>query len=337
MKRSTLAMIVLFMAGTILLSGCSASEPSRRDLEEMIPSEVLSYQYGGNQYTSAVASLEIVRSRTYEDVYTADCIIRLTDDVCDRTAYITISSIRWNKGGWQLEEWSPYQQEDMNLKVSFDKRFLADRFSELGYNFNNFTETTFREQDDGTILVTYNVQDEHMNLTAYGEISAVCIMESNGGYPMEYFWDIEADESDISCVWNIFGLWSAKDLPPFYEDYGTVYLLVSDISEERFWTDLRIPYYSFAGKVNRYNRIGELRVEKEYSFNGRDIIGNYYNSISTLLERNLILSVSTSNDIYSPSDVDMQFYADSAYCTYISGLNVGSRKISGWVDLQKVS
>lgn len=337
--KKTSFIIVLFLAiVSIFLSGCSANEPSIRNLEEMIPDEVLTYQYGGDTYISTVVSLEVVRARTYEDVYTADCVVKLTDDICDRTAYITISSIRWDKGGWQLEEWTPYQHEDMDLKISFDKRFLADRFSELGYNFNNFTETEFFEQDNRTVLAAYDVQDEHMNLTAYGTISVVCVLASDEGYPVNYYWNIEADETNISCVWNILGLWSAKDLPPFYEMYGSVELLVSDISEEKFWKDSRTPYYSLAGKVHRYNSSGELTVEKEYFLEGwNDIIGNYRDLNSTLLDRNLTLTVSTSNDPYSRSEVDMQFYADSAYCTYISGLNVGSRKVSSWVDLQKIS
>lgn len=338
MKKTSLIVLFFWIMAASFLSGCATKEPSIRDLKEMVPSEVLSYQYGEDTYTSTVSSLEIVRARTYEEVYTADCVIELTDDICDRIAYITISSIHWDKGGWQLENWNSYQQEEMKLRIPFDKKFLENKFTELGYHFENFTETNFLEQDNGVVSASYSVQDKHENLTAFGELTSSCVLTSEEGYPAKYFWEIETDESAISCSWDIFGLWSAANLPPFYEDYGRVELSLSDVSEEKFWTDLRIPYYSFAGKVNRYDRNGKPYHEKTYSLNYLDdIIGNYYNSTSTLLERNLILTVPTSGDTYSRSEVDMQFYADNAYCAYISGLNMGMRENCGWVDLQKVS
>lgn len=83
---------------------------------------------------------------------------------------------------------------------------------------------------------------------------------------------------------------------------------------------------------------GSFIYEGAFSFdNLSGNIGNYYNSTSTLLERNLTLTVYTDNDSYSRSEVDMQFFADSAYCAYISGLNMDMRKNCGWVDLEKIS
>lgn len=338
MKKTSLIVLFFCIMAASFLSGCATKEPSIRDLKEMVPSEVLSYQYGEDTYTSTVSSLEIVRARTYEEVYTADCVIELTDDICDRTAYITISSIHWDKGGWQLENWNSYQQEEMELRIPFDKEFLENKFTELGYHFENFTETNFLEQDNGVVSASYSVQDEHENLTAFGELTSSCVLTSEEGYPAKYFWEIETDESGISCSWDIFGLWSAANLPPFYEGYGTIELFLSDISDEQFWTDLRIPFYSFTGKVNRHSSVGKLIYEGAFSFdNLSGNIGNYYNSTSTLLERNLTLTVYTDNDSYSRSEVDMQFFADSAYCAYISGLNMGMRKNCGWVDLEKIS
>lgn len=315
----------------LLLCGCGVKEPTNEGLKDMIPDEVLSYEYGSTVYTSSISSIEIERSKINDSIYTADCICKLTDDISNRTVYITLIAEYWDNGGWQLSSWEPYRDEDIVFSVPFDEMFLCEKFQSLGYNFENFTQTELIQSDPENVDVVYSLYDEHSNLTAIGEIYANCSLVTEEGYPKIYYWDIIVDESMVSCIWDIYGTWRAISLPPFYEKFG-LQLTIKEMSEERFWTDLRIPYYIVAGNVEHYDVAGNLMYQWDYPLDwlsGLD--ANYYNSNGSLLERNLQIE-----EIYRGGDyIAVSYYADTAYCAYIWN-DGGTKRNQGWINLDKI-
>ena len=326
MKRSLC--LCYLLATFFTLTACGVKEPTEKTLSDIIPSEVLSYEYNGIDYTSRISSLEIVRAKLDDSIYTADCICKLKDDISDRTVYITLELQYWDKGGWQLDSWTPYEEEDIVFNISFDENILSDNFQSLGYNFENFSQIQFIPQDDKHVYAAYSLQDKHENLIAVGEVYANGTLVSEEGYPKKYYWRIDVDESMVSCIWNIHGTWSATSLPPFYEKRG-VEFTVKNMSEEGFWTDLRIPFYEVAATINSYNTSGSPYEQWE----SESLIANYYDSNGPLSERHLILEIPTG----AYNNYHASFYSDSAYCAIIIGKYMGTQKENGgWVNLDKI-
>lgn len=266
--------IVLLCYVCLLLSACGIKAPNEVRLKELIPDDVLQYTYDGASCCSSVLALEIVRQRTEERRDVSECKIVLEDENIRRTAYITLRSAYWDKGGWMLDSWSPYQDETFELVEKFNTDRFIPIVCEFGYQYDGITalssedyfsrvgvsytreefESTFGEEFDVTdehIWQAYDVYDQHQNMLAVGSVVAFGNLVSTSTYPKEYSWILWADDSAVDYTWTIEGKWYGStpvDYP--HTKYISTDLTVVDIAYVGEYFDTKQPFYCIRGDAN---------------------------------------------------------------------------------------
>lgn len=301
--------VVLFaMMFMILLSACGTKAPSEKELKAMVPDEVLQYYFDGVLYTSTIEKFEIMRQRTDENTDISDCKITLKGAEINRTEYITLTSLYWDKGGWMLDNWESYQATEFEPTDNFDTNNFLDEISYIGYRPENLTLLDLSDYPElkstsKCVYQPYGVLDEHANLTAYGEIIANAKLVTSSEYPKNYNWYIDIDESKMEFVWDIKSVW--------HGEFNSI-TAVMNITDMAYDTspDAEGPLYHLKGWAETQKAPnGKLRHE---DFDFYDMVETCGSSLSNLHLRYGAYGI--FGLFYGEADkwIEMQFFADYA-------------------------
>lgn len=196
------------------LSACGYGTPSKKQLKDMIPSEILSYELEGDLHMSEITDLEIIRQQTNEKSDIAECTLTLTDEYLRRTVYITLVSTYWDTGGWMLESYEVTQSEEYEIigNMIYDPNMFQSQINMLGYQS---TDKTCIEEENGYSEYIFTVAEQFPYLSYTGDIAVMAQLQQGNNMEGEttYYWETYIDTSDISYSWSITGHWRAEEIP----------------------------------------------------------------------------------------------------------------------------
>lgn len=212
---------IFFLSGMLcmilLLSSCGIGSPSENDLMEYVPSEVLNYYFDGQQYTSKVSEMTLIRRQTNEKVDTADCEFILTGGPLVRKIGLTMTSGYYDKGGWMLDSYELLSPERWEFSDDAGDAAVYDvanmEYYLFGNNEINFTKTVL-EDTPGHLEVQFSFEDKHANINIYGDIFATANLESfTENSSSNYYWAVSYDNDNIVYDWSpIIGTWTADGM-----------------------------------------------------------------------------------------------------------------------------
>lgn len=323
MKKSVIFPILIFIV--CFLSSCGNRTPSDKDLEQMIPNEVLNYMLDGMSYTSSVTDFEVERQQTNEKDCVADCLITLEDDNLIRTAHITMYLKYWDKGGWQLDQWEANATEDFAVVAGFDTNRFENAIMENGFEKESIMESaevTNENNDLKCSVMIYNIEQKYSYLNVSGEIIAESQLIHSNSYPQEYIWSISLDATQLEYKWDVTGEWIIN-IPEtyFYGEIGSIEgtVIITGMSKMEITSDTNEPFYRLSGSSIVY-KAGQTY---EHSLNQRSwalIKGESLNNMYLSFDRIFSFDVG-----FTDEHLRMCFFPDYAYVSIVATLSSGQR------------
>lgn len=318
MKKFLLVLVVVGIA--VALSGCGLKAPSEKELEAMIPQEILTYYLDGDEYSSSVSQFEITRRQTNEKDDYAECDIVLTDNYFVRYIKIAFYTKYYDVGGWQLESWNVLERSTTEVKVEYNLGTLKDYIESQGYMLDSDITV---DSSPGSMYYVGNIfAEEHKYLTCSGQIAANVMLDINDSsrtVPMSYTWNIQIFPQ-IEYEWNVLGTWYGE---PYHVIDGTAYpayvtLTIKELNNQYCSGIIEAKFDSTEGGFGSYG-----------------IINNTNKDVK--IQGNTIADISLSTIMYAGYDnYSMIFYPDEAYIAHGSGTyTTWSGTYSTWVPLTR--
>lgn len=286
---------LLCSALVICLSGCGIKAPNENDFKSMIPDEVLSYQYDGEICRSQITELEIVRQQTGEKEDTADCRIVLEDENLTRTAFLTINSKYWDKGGWMMDTWERTKPEECECKSSDNFDYSRFQYDILEQGFDTVSVEPVDLGKDGHNGKVHQAQcfvsgDEEF-LSYDGVIGCEArLVRRDDGESAAYYWETTyKSDGQISYDWNINGIYYVEELVrKDRRDHPYVYVK---------------PHitYSAISSDNRNVMIGQMPVDGYFE---SQVEYRYYNA------KSVSIGQESSNHLYKKGDCPSNMYLE---------------------------
>lgn len=208
MKKFMLVSVTLIIA--TVLSGCGLKPPSEKELEAMIPQEILTYYLDGNEYQSSISQLEITRRQTNEKDDYAECLVDLVDSNLNRRVYISFTTKYYDKGGWMLEDWNIYKSEEyLAIENSCDTNMLAEKSVDICRECDLEASMVSETESENCVTMVFEVIGQGVYWSASGEVVSKTILTTDDDYeyPKHYIWDTEFDFSSVDDEWNLIGAW----------------------------------------------------------------------------------------------------------------------------------
>lgn len=205
-------MCVIFILGVIIKIAFSST--SENDIEKMVPQEVLQYSMqidDNNEHECKIDSFEIEKRDTSDEYDTAYCKIEMSDQYISRITYLRMDMKKYEKGGWMLESYSEYENEQFMIK----KKDIVGKSAAENYAKDLIlTNPKCKFNSDTEMEVSYTPFIEHNFLKFEGQV--ICkfnLKKEVDEFPHSYRWSIDElidiDYSDVSYSWNIEGKWKA--------------------------------------------------------------------------------------------------------------------------------
>lgn len=257
MKKSLLISVSFLV--TCFLTSCGINAPLEKDLANMIPKEVLTYTLDGVSYTSSVSNFEVARQQTNEKDCVADCVITMEDENLIRTAYITMYLNYWDKGGWQVDDWEANSTEDYVVVSEYSTERFLDAIMAKGFQREGIQEIEVERNDLKHVVATYSVNQEYMNINAFGDIIAESYLNYSDSYPQEYAWSTFIDTSEMMYQWDIRGDWYIDLKYEVSSQNVESYITITDMVEN-ITSDTNEPFYHISGEATTYYK-GETHDE----------------------------------------------------------------------------
>lgn len=204
------------IAATMMLSLVSCgkkSDVSGNDKEgifsELIPSDIYSYTLDGECYTSKLASVEIIRETTKDDLYDGTAKLTLDDDNLNRTIELTLHGRKYDTGGWNLESES-VDNEVINEWKEKSVEVVAQK-----YNFSNESSKrnlfSVTKDNNGNYIFKYDVSYESVYLDVSGNIEYIFSRIPKIDSQFTYEPDLKGDKENITNNWKIGGEYHTED------------------------------------------------------------------------------------------------------------------------------
>lgn len=212
MKKFLLVLVVFGIAA--VLSGCGLKAPSEEELKAMIPQEILTYYLDDNEYLSSVSQLEITRRQTNEKDDYAECVVDLIDNNLNRRVYISFTTKYYDKGGWMLESWNIYKNEEYKAT---DNSYDTDLLKQQGFDIcmsicsteGSGVKKVSETKGENCVKMLFEIFSQNNYWSASGEVVGTAFLTTNDDYkyPKQYIWNTEFDFSSVDEEWNIMGTW----------------------------------------------------------------------------------------------------------------------------------
>lgn len=278
--KKALLWVALIMAS--LLVGCGR-QPSDKELREMIPYDVMNYSLDGVNHTSEIELFEVERLQVDEKDCIADCIVTMKDENLERTAYITMHLKHWDRGGWQLDAWEPFDEEECMVLTEFNMDRFKEEIVNKGFLADAIIGCESPQPKGANIVALYEIDQYFANLNAWGEIIAESNFTSSNTYPQQYNWEIALDTtSNMEYDWDITGEWMIENMDIKYNDSNKLNGRIRIESMEYARTsDTNEPFYRASGECTLQYKGKSI----EYDFDSWDWFFEKGESISDIYLR----------------------------------------------------
>lgn len=223
MRRSFLGAAIVLLVVAVTLGGCSSNGGtlSEREVRELLPDTILSYELDGVAHTQNASSIDIVRADVSDETQMMDCEITLEDDDLTRTVYAELNFKKYETGGWQLEWWSPYQDEAIVQPPSISSADADAYMAQFGYTgIKNGEE---RSSSPITYERYYEVSEQHTYCDFEGTAVYLATLQhwpASSDSCASLAWSEEADFSGVQTTWKVAGHWagveSSQENDPYY-------------------------------------------------------------------------------------------------------------------------
>ena len=206
-KAYILSMILL-LAGTLSMVGCNSRNKalSIKELSEILPEYITSYEMDGEIHTQKVKKLDVVKRNTDRDSDFIECSILLQDENMLRTIYADLYLTNYETGGWLIDYWRPYDEEIVQPVLPPDPKEIQQLVEN---EFSDFTRTGTDDSrlKEGIFTTAFAIHEEHAIASFSGNI--ICISEFSGygasRNEMAYYNWKNKLQRDVKTVWNIEG------------------------------------------------------------------------------------------------------------------------------------
>ena len=223
MKR----MCVLAMLATMIslaLAGCGGGGFNEANLRDALPDSITTCYFNDELKTQNVSNIEVVKADVSDDEQYVRCEITLKDDDLERCVYADLNLKKYEKGGWQVDYWQPYEKDHVISVKDPDGSAVDAYMAGLGYSSLQATgEGSVEYADFATYTKSYSVNESYRYATFAGDV--VYTMElteygaSNEG-PARYSWEGQyarspkVDYTGLSCDWDISTQWTGVEINP---------------------------------------------------------------------------------------------------------------------------
>lgn len=208
MKKILPIFITIVLA--LVLCGCSGTAaPSEREIKADLMDHITDIYiddtdtyidddlFGGGQYVHFDVTSFAVEKRQTEDRYdTSWCVVELESMYYHATRYIICYYDYYDKGGWMLENWELYQEDEIEvIQWPLIEEKLIEYFDQDGIEVLD----TYTDEDGSICLeITASAPGDFANLTSH------CIY-ARGFNGSEWYGEIKSYEETYQ--WNIVGSW----------------------------------------------------------------------------------------------------------------------------------
>lgn len=176
------ACLILVITLVLSLWGSRSNTPNLEDL--ILTDDILTYQLDdGTIKTSQLDEFEVLSSRTIDDHDSSDVRVVLSDDMIERTLFISAESTKYDQG-WLIDSITVTDSSfrligdiDQDYIISYLSQDRSDNYGQgnisnyrtlngIAVGFNNLTKTSSTIQDD-SYFAEYDVNDSYQ----YADIS----------------------------------------------------------------------------------------------------------------------------------------------------------------------
>jgi len=209
----------------LCLSGCGSRLLSEKELAELLPGSLTSYLDGDeNLYVQNVDDIKVIKQDAEQDTQFVECEITLSDEHFKRVIYADIELRKYDIGGWQVDYWDSYREEEITILSGPDASLVRQRLANCGYSEDALTLVS--EEINGDAYYAYfDVNDVHTYVTFGGTIQYTAYLFSHPAYNTEmgYIgWDSNLDLDNVTETWTIEGSWIQRELDKELPRYFTL-------------------------------------------------------------------------------------------------------------------
>lgn len=309
MRRSLLGAACALILAAATLGGCSSDGSlSEREVRGLLPDTILDYRLDDMTHTQEATSIDIVRADVTDETQVLDCEITLEGDGLTRTVYAELNVKKYETGGWQLEWWNPYQDEEITTPPSISSTEADAYMAQFGYSGirggKELTPGPFSYQK------SYEVSEQH----TYCDFSGTAIYQAtlqhrgaSGDSCAALFWSEEADFSGVQTTWKVAGHWSGTE---------------SSQQNDPYYRQNRLPY-KFEFDLQAPDGNGAIQGSGAYSYPavypGQSEYTGAYGDYEFVNAR-------SSTNGSSPADATMQMLVNTVYETIVFNFTPDSVK-----------
>lgn len=258
---------VIILTQVLCFSSCKA-DLREKDLEEIIPKEIIEYRYDSAEYQSTNKMLHIINRIRENNTESIDCEIYLQDNNLYRIAYIRFICDYVGKNGysnsigdgWILRSWEPWSPEIVTAWSPTQD--IADRtLNDCGYQSLDCHSMGVEGNES---KYTYSVEKALENISVHGDVSVKLSLKCDNDmkYPMAYHINAEIDTSELLTQWDLEGTW--------YGDVGNykITMEIVSVTDKRIWWKGTAKYNTIDGSEDSY--VSELH-DSFYSIDGNSL------------------------------------------------------------------
>ncbi len=213
MKR-VLSVIILGVLMLCLVSCGGKTDISGNDREgvfsELLPSEIYKYILDGNEFSSNITQLEIIRETINDDIYDGTARITLDDENLKRSIELTLHGRKYDNGGWNLESKSIDNEIITEWKdKSIEKTALAS-IDEYGFSSVSFNSSPIDGDRFRMCKIDVSYSSNYLDITGYVEVKLPKIpkIEENMIYSTYTALGREYNTDNMALQWKIDGTYT---------------------------------------------------------------------------------------------------------------------------------
>lgn len=207
-------MLAVVLSAGLMMTGCSR-KVSEKELENLLPEEIVSYYDRSDCHTQKVDSIKITKRKTEQDHDYIECEINLSDERIERTLYESLTLTKYDTGGWQIDSWYPYAEQKVSAIAPPAEELISKRLNAGFLNLSNYTDNT-DSMTEGKYQRLIQLDEDHKYAHFGGTVifdAALSCYEPEPGRPGEYHWESSVNLDQLRIKWKAEGTWLLTENP----------------------------------------------------------------------------------------------------------------------------
>lgn len=215
MKR-LLSMTIAAVMVLCLVSCGKKSDINGNDKEgifsELLPSEIYKYSLDGDEYTSKITNLEIVRETTKDDNYDGTARLTLEDDNLKRTIELTLHGRKYDKGGWNLESQSIDNEEITEWKDKSIEKTASDSLDEYGFSSVKYNTSSIKDDKYRMCKMDVTYSSKYLDISGYVEVKLPKTPKIKGNLSYSTYTALgrEYETDNLAIQWKVDGSYTCQ-------------------------------------------------------------------------------------------------------------------------------